>query len=104
MATHSVLSLGIQASAAIGLSLLAAGHASGWPILRGGAQALPDAGARYLEDLGGRVEIGHKVTQLPGIDLVLASITAHNSYIAGPHLPSCYRRRLEQFPVRRWRL
>ena len=38
------------------MTLLAAGHATGWPILRGGAQALPDALARYLEDLGGRIE------------------------------------------------
>ncbi len=53
VATHSVLSLEAPASAAVGLTLIAAGHASGWPILRGGAQALPDALARYLEDLGG---------------------------------------------------
>src|SRR5258708_33713169 len=68
MATHSVLSLKAPASAAVGLTLLAAGHASGWPILRGGAQALPEALARYLEDLGGRVETGHEVTQLPEAD------------------------------------
>jgi phytoene dehydrogenase-like protein len=55
MATHSVLSLEAPASAAVALTLIVAGHASGWPILRGGAQALPDALARYLEDLGGRI-------------------------------------------------
>jgi phytoene dehydrogenase-like protein len=81
MATHSVLSLEAPASAAVGLIFLAAGHASGWPILRGGAQALPDALARYLEDLGGRVEIGHEVTQLPETELVLASVTPANSYV-----------------------
>jgi phytoene dehydrogenase-like protein len=75
MATHSVLSLKAPASAAVGLTLLAAGHATGWPILRGGAQALPDALARYLEDLGGRIETGHEVTQLPEADLILADIT-----------------------------
>src|SRR5258708_347778 len=55
MATHSVLSLEAAASAAVALTLIAAGHASGWPILRGGAQTLPDALARYLEDLGGHI-------------------------------------------------
>ena len=40
MPTHFVLSLKAPASAAVGLTLLAAGHATGWPILRGGAQAL----------------------------------------------------------------
>src|SRR5260370_27912438 len=43
MATHSVLSLETPASAAIGLILTAAGHSSGWPILRRATQALPDA-------------------------------------------------------------
>jgi phytoene dehydrogenase-like protein len=98
MATHSVLSLETPASAAICLTLLAAGHAGGWPILRGGARALPDALARYLEDLGGRVEIGQEVTKLPDTDLVLASVTPRQLLgIAGAHLPTHYRRRLERF-------
>jgi phytoene dehydrogenase-like protein len=98
VATHSVLSLEAPASAAVGLTLIAAGHASGWPILRGGAQALPDALARYLEDLGGRVEIGHEVTQLPESDLILADITPRQLLrIAGSQLPSHYCRRLERF-------
>ena len=75
MATHSVLSLKAPASAAVGLTLLAAGHASGWPILRGGAQTLSDALARYLEDLGGRIETGHELKQLPEADLILADMT-----------------------------
>ena len=98
VATHSVLSLEAPASAAVGLTLIAAGHASGWPILRGGAQALPDALARYLEDLGGRIEIGHEVTQLPETDLILADITPRQLLrIAGSQLPSHYCRRLERF-------
>src|SRR5260221_6726875 len=98
VATHSVLSLEAPASAAVGLTLIAAGHGSGWPILRGGAQALPDALARYLEDLGGRIEIGHEVTQLPETDLILADITPPQLLrIAGSQLPSHYCRRLERF-------
>lgn len=98
MATHSVLSLETPASAAVGLTLVAAGHASGWPILRGGAQALPNTLARYLKDLGGRVEIGHEVTQLPETDLILASVTPRQLlHIGGHHLPSNYRERLERF-------
>jgi phytoene dehydrogenase-like protein len=98
MATHSVLSLEAPASAAVGLILIAAGHASGWPILRGGAQALPDALARHLEYLGGRIEIDHEVTQLPETDLILADITPRQLLrIAGSQLPSHYCRRLERF-------
>jgi phytoene dehydrogenase-like protein len=98
MATHSVLSLEAPASAAVGLVLLAAGHATGWPILRGGAQALPDALARYLEGLGGRIETDHEVTQLPESDLILAAITPRQLLrIAGSRLPPHYCRRLERF-------
>jgi phytoene dehydrogenase-like protein len=98
MATHSVLSLEAPASAAVALTLMAAGHANGWPILRGGAQALPDALAQHLEDLGGRIEINHEVTQLPEADLILADITPRQLLrIAGSQLPSRYCRRLERF-------
>jgi len=77
---------------------MAAGHANGWPILRGGAQALPDALARHLEDLGGRIEINHEITQLPEADLILADITPRQLLrIAGSQLPSRYRRQLERF-------
>jgi phytoene dehydrogenase-like protein len=51
MATHSVLSLEAPISAAVGLILIAAGHTSGWPILRGGAQTLPDALSRIFMTL-----------------------------------------------------
>jgi phytoene dehydrogenase-like protein len=98
MATHSVLSLEAPASAAVALTLIAAGHANGWPILRGGAQALPDALARHLEDLGGRIEINHEITQLPEAGLILADITPRQLLrIAGSQLPSRYCRRLERF-------
>ena len=98
MATHSVLSLEAPASAAVALTLMAAGHANGWPIVRGGAQALPDALAQHLEDLGGRIEINHEITQLPEADLILADITPRQLLrIAGYQLPSRYCRRLERF-------
>jgi phytoene dehydrogenase-like protein len=98
MATHSVLSLDVPASAAVAMTLLAAGHANGWPILRGGAQALPDALAQHLEGLGGRIEINHEITQLPEADLILADITPRQLLrIAGSQLPSRYCRRLERF-------
>jgi len=98
MATHSVLSLEAPASAAVGLTLMAAGHSKGWPILRGGAQALADVLARHLEDLGGRIEIDHEVTQLPKTGLILADVTPRQLLrIAGCQLPSRYCRQLERF-------
>ena len=98
MAAHSVLSLEASPSSAIALVLMAAGHASGWPIVRGGAQTLTDALACYLESLGGRIETGREVTHLSRADVVLADITPRQLIqIAGAALPPAYRRMLERF-------
>jgi phytoene dehydrogenase-like protein len=52
----------------------------------------------YLEDLGGRIETGHEVTQLPEADLILADITPRQLLrIAASQFPSHYCRRLERF-------
>ena len=98
MAAHSVLSLESPGSAATGLVLMAAGHSSGWPIIRGGAQALTDALALHLESVGGRIETSREVTQLPETDLILADLTPRQLLrIAGSTLPPRYRRQLERF-------
>ncbi len=98
MAAHSVLSLETPGSAAVGLVLMAAGHASGWPILQGGAQSLSDRLARHFETLGGCVETGREVTQLPEGELILADITPRQLLaIAGTTLPEWYRTKLQGF-------
>jgi phytoene dehydrogenase-like protein len=98
VSTHSILPLETTASAAVGLTMIAAGHTKGWPILRGGAQSLTDALVRHLEDLGGRVETGHEVTELASSDLVLADITPRQLLrIAGSQLTDGYRNQLGRF-------
>jgi phytoene dehydrogenase-like protein len=98
VATHSVLSLESPGSSAIALVLMAAGHASGWPIVRGGAQTLTDALVQHFESLGGSVETCREVTQLPETDLILADVTPRQLLrIAGPALPPSYCRQLERF-------
>ena len=61
-AAHSFLSLDAPFSSAIGLSLLIAGHATGWPFPKGGAQKLAEALTRHLLALGGTVETGRRVS------------------------------------------
>ena len=99
MAAHSVLSLESTASAAVGLVLMAAGHGVGWPIVRGGAQTLVDVLAGHFESLGGRIEVGHVVTELdPAARMTLGDITPRQLLaIAGAALPPDYRRQLEAF-------
>jgi phytoene dehydrogenase-like protein len=98
MSTHSILPLEQLTSAAVGLVLMAAGHAGGWPIVRGGAQALTDTLAHHLQSLGGSIQTEHEVTGLPESDLVLADLTPRQlARIAGSSLPPGYRQRLERF-------
>ncbi len=98
MAAHSVLPLESATSSAIGLVLMAAAHARGWPILRGGSQSLTDALVQHLQTLGGRVETEHEVTALPGIGLALADVTPRQLVKIAEHaLPGAYKHQLEQF-------
>lgn len=98
MAAHSVLSLEAPASAAVALVLMAAGHADGWPIVRGGAQTLSNVLAHHFESLGGRIETCHEATQLPETDVVLADVTPRQLLrIAGSALTPKYRGVLEHF-------
>lgn len=100
MAAHSVLPLETPTSAAVGLVLMAAGHASGWPVLRGGGQSLTNAMIGYLATLGGKVEAGREVTELGagGWDATLADVTPRQMLrIAGDALPGEYRKQLEEF-------
>ncbi len=104
MAAHSVLPLEEPTSAAVGLVLMAAGHAVGWPVLRGGGQALTDLLVKHLQSLGGQIEAAREVTELGGIggggewDATLADVTPRQLLrIAGDTLPQEYRRKLEGF-------
>ena len=100
-AAHSVLPLTRIVSSATGLVLAAAGHAAGWPVIAGGSQALPDALAAYLRELGGKVisgvEIRH-MRELPEADVTLFDTSARAlDRIAGDLLSPAYRRRLADF-------
>src|SRR5438445_13227670 len=64
IAAHSFLPLESIASSAFGLVLGMAGHAVGWPIPRGGSQAIANALANYLRELRGRIEIHRRVENL----------------------------------------
>ena len=98
MAAHSVLPLEEPTSAAVGLVLMAVGHASGWPILGGGAQTLADALATRVKALAGEIRTGHEVTELGRETVTLADVTPRQLLrIAGANLPESYRRQLEAF-------
>jgi len=99
-AAHSVLPLDRKGTAGFGLGLLGLAHTHGWPFPRGGSQAIADALAAKLRELGGEIETGHRVTSLrdlPRADLVVCDVTPRQLLtLAGDLLPPRYRRRLER--------
>ncbi|MCC9704896.1 NAD(P)/FAD-dependent oxidoreductase [Streptomyces sp. MNU76] len=77
VAAHAFRPFDRPASAAIGLTIIAAGHRHGWPVAAGGSRAISDALAARLTEFGGRVETGARVrsrADLPPADLVLFDV------------------------------
>ena len=102
LAAHSFLSFDEPLSSAIGLVLGAAAHVVGWPVPRGGSQAITNALVGYLEKLNGRVQTSHRITSLDETDPengpVLCDLTPRQLLmIAGDRLQKTYRRALQQF-------
>ena len=98
MAAHAVLPLETHTTAAIALVLMAAGHARGWPILRGGGSSLTDLLIAELRLQGGQLVTGQEVTSMPGTDLTMADVTPPQLIrIAGAAMPAAYRRQLAAF-------
>lgn len=101
IAAHTMLPLENLSTAAYGLALAVAAHASGWPIVKGGSQNLANALAAYLRSLGGEVITSHRVENidaLPAARAYLFDVTPRQLVrIAGHRFPEGYRRALERF-------
>jgi phytoene dehydrogenase-like protein len=98
---HSTVPLERAGTAAFALVLLLAGHAFGWPCAGGGSQAIGDALAALVRDLGGQITVSTPVRslrELPTRRAVLLDLTPRQAAaIAGDALPPAYRDRLERF-------
>jgi phytoene dehydrogenase-like protein len=98
LAGHGMLPLEAATTASIALVLGMLAHAVGWPIPKGGSQAISNALVRYLKSLGGEVVTGQEVTslgELPSTKAVLLDVTPRQVLkICGDHLPAGYRRKL----------
>jgi phytoene dehydrogenase-like protein len=101
LAAHSMMPLERRPTAAFGLILGMLGHTAGWPIARGGSQAIADSLASYLRSLGGEIMLGRRVEsmrELPPARAVLFDVTPRQLLrIAGDRLPVRYRRRLARY-------
>jgi phytoene dehydrogenase-like protein len=64
LVAHVIAPLDGPATSGVGMMFALAAHAGGWPVARGGSQAISDALAGYLADLGGVVHTGFEVKRL----------------------------------------
>jgi phytoene dehydrogenase-like protein len=101
MAAHAIQPLSNLTTSAIGLVLLVAAHRGGWPLPKGGSQAIADALVAHFRALGGAVETGtfvHSLAQLPPAKVVLFDVTpAQLLQIAGHSLSSIYQWQLRRY-------
>jgi phytoene dehydrogenase-like protein len=100
VAAHSFNRLDRPFSAAIGVALICAGHAYGWPVAKGGSAAIANAFAAVVREHGGRIETGRRVrslAELPATDAVVLDLSPRGVLeLAGERLPArvarAYRR------------
>jgi phytoene dehydrogenase-like protein len=99
---HSMLAFNQPMTSAVGLIFAATAAAVGWPVARGGAQSIPNALMRRLQQFGGTVHAAHRIQSLDELDtrdaMVMCDVTARQLLrIAGSRLAPGYRRVLERF-------
>jgi phytoene dehydrogenase-like protein len=96
---HSILPLERMSSGAFGLMMTMLGHAVGWPMARGGSQAIAEALASYFLSQGGEIALATRILSID--DLPKAAVTLFDvsprdfARITGDRLPNNYRKRLE---------
>lgn len=99
LAAHAFQPLDRPTTGGLGLMLGVTSHAYGWPVAKGGSAAISTALAADLAAHGGRIETGHRVTELPQADIVMFDTSpAAVLQIVGHRLPGRVRG-----PLRRWR-
>ncbi len=100
-AAHSGIPLERAPSAAVGLVLMIAAHAVGWPIASGGAGKLTGALASYFQSLGGTIETDTRVDsleELPPAKAVLLALTYRQvAHVGRSRLPDIYLKRLNNW-------
>lgn len=101
MGAHSILPLGKLATSSIGIVLNTLAHVNGWPLPKGGANAITKSLVSCFKSLGGKLETSHMVEHfegLPPAKVVLFDVTPHQLVtIASKQLSENYKRRLANY-------
>ncbi len=101
MAGHSILPLRKPLTSAIGMVLMALAHHRGWPVPKGGSQAIANSMLAYFEDLGGETQTGvyvRSLSELPRARALLFDVTPRQMLsIAGDRLSPMYSKQLRAY-------
>ena len=101
IAAHAMLPLDWAATASFGLVMASAGHASGWPLARGGSASITRALVSLLTALGGEIVLDRRVRKLrdlPRARAYLLDVTPRQFLeMVGETYPLSERARLERY-------
>jgi phytoene dehydrogenase-like protein len=101
VAAHAFYRLDRPFTSAVGLMLLASGHAKGWLVAAGGSQAIADALAADIGQHGGVIETGQRVTSvsdLPATDVLMLDVSPSSAVeLLGDRLPDRVARSYRRF-------
>jgi phytoene dehydrogenase-like protein len=101
VAAHGFRPFTAPMSSAIGVALGAAAHRWGWPAARGGSASITGAMLSLLEQHGGSVETGARVTSLDELgtpDIVMLDLAPGSAAdVVGPRLPQRVERALRRY-------
>ena len=101
MCAHANVPLDSPFTAGVGLTLMLAGHDSGWPVARGGSGAITGAIASYLRSIGGEIETGRQVASVADLPPARVTLFATSAWemaaVCGEQLSPRYRRGMRAF-------
>lgn len=107
MAAHAIQPLSNLTTAAIALVLMATGHRRGWPVPKGGSQAIANALVSYYQSIGGKLETNSPIrsmSQLPSAKTIIFDLTPKQVLaIAGDRFSSGLANRLYRWQLERYR-
>lgn len=100
LAAHSIAPFTAPATSGVAVMLGAIGHVHGWPLVRGGSQAIANELASRLESLGAKIETGRwvdDVSDLPGNMHVLDVMPPAAHQIGRERISASNQRRLAKW-------
>jgi len=101
LAAHSFLGLDEPLTGAFGTIFAITVHAVGWPIPRGGSQAISNALCAHLDKLGGRITTSHRVNSLADVgefQVAMCDVTPRQLLkLAEDRFNANYRRLLQRY-------